>query len=76
MQTTLIPENVTRTELAPRIGTAIHTNIDTLLSGTLAKEIRTTLETRGVIAFPRISLSDDQQQVAFTRTLGQIVEEG
>jgi alpha-ketoglutarate-dependent taurine dioxygenase len=68
-------ESVTRTDLTPRIGTAIHTDVDTLLSGALSKEIRATLERRGVIAFPRINLTDEQQ-IIFTRTLGQIVEEG
>lgn len=63
------------TDLATRIGTAIDTDADTLLSGVLAKDIRTMLEQRGVIAFPRVNLTDEQQ-VAFTRTLGQIVEEG
>lgn len=64
-----------RTDLASRIGTAIETDAETLLSGDFAKEIRAALESRGVVAFPRINLTDEQQ-VAFTRTLGQIVEEG
>lgn len=64
-----------RTELTPRIGTSIETDTETLLSGAMAKEIRRTLEERGVIAFPEINLTD-AQQVAFTKSLGQIVEEG
>lgn len=64
-----------RHDLAPRIGTAIHASRETLLSGVLATEIRATLEARGVIAFPQINLTD-AEQVAFTRSLGQIVEEG
>jgi alpha-ketoglutarate-dependent taurine dioxygenase len=62
-------------QLAPRIGTAIAASKETLLSGVLAKEIRSMLEERGVLAFPQINLSDEEQ-VAFTRTLGQLVEEG
>ncbi len=66
---------MTSRDLAPRIGTEIETDAETLLSGALAGEIRALLEQRGVIAFPGIDLSDEQQ-VAFTRTLGSIVEEG
>lgn len=62
-------------DLAPKIGTAINADVQSLLSGTHSKEIRELLEQRGVIAFPGINLTDEQQ-VAFTRTLGQIVEEG
>lgn len=63
------------TDLTARIGTSIETDSATLLGGTKAAEIRAALEQRGVIAFPKIALGD-QEQVAFTRTLGQIVEEG
>jgi alpha-ketoglutarate-dependent taurine dioxygenase len=62
-------------DLAPLIGTSIETDAATLLSGAKAAEIRALLEQRGVIAFPKIDLTDEQQ-VAFTRTLGQIVDEG
>ncbi len=41
----------------------------------MSGEIRALLEKRGVIAFREINLADEQQ-VAFTRTLGTIVEEG
>lgn len=64
-----------RIDLTPRIGSAIETDAATLLGGAMARDIRAMLEERGVIAFPRIALTDEQQ-VAFTRTLGQIVEEG
>ena len=62
-------------DLTPRIGSEIQTDVETLLSGKLSGEIRALLEKRGVIAFREINLSDEQQ-VAFTRTLGTIVEEG
>ena len=39
------------------------------------QEIRELLEERGVVAFREINLSD-AEQVAFTKTLGQIVDEG
>jgi alpha-ketoglutarate-dependent taurine dioxygenase len=61
-------------DLTPRIGSEIHTDAETLLSGTLSGEIRALLEQRGVIAIREINLTDEQQ-VAFTRTLGTIVPE-
>ena len=60
-------------DLSPRIGTEIQTDAATLLSGKYASEIRALLEQRGVIAIREINLTDEQQ-VAFTRTLGNIVE--
>ena len=62
-------------DLTPRIGSEIRAEVGTLLSGTYATEIRALLESRGVIAFREINLTD-QQQVAFTKTLGAIVDEG
>jgi alpha-ketoglutarate-dependent taurine dioxygenase len=56
-------------DLSPRIGTEIQTDKQTLLSGKLSSEIRTLLEQRGVIVFREINLLDEEQ-VAFTRTLG------
>jgi alpha-ketoglutarate-dependent taurine dioxygenase len=63
------------TDVTPRIGTSIETDVATLLHGSKAGDIRTALEQRGVLVFPKITLSD-QDQVAFTKTLGQIVDEG
>ncbi len=61
------------TNLKPRIGASIRTDIATLLSGTHAGDIRELLEDRGVIVFRGIDI-DDEQQLAFTRTLGQVGE--
>lgn len=61
-------------ELSPRIGSEIRTDKATLLSGAKAKEIRELLERRGVLAFRGINLSD-QEQIAFTKTLGTIAHE-
>lgn len=61
--------------LTPRIGSEIRADVGTLLSGAYGAEIRALLESRGVIAFREINLTD-QQQVAFTKTLGAIVDEG
>jgi len=62
------------TDLQPKIGSAIHTDKDTLLSGARAKEIREIMERRGVIVFPQISLSDEEQ-IAFTHTIGTFAHE-
>ena len=62
-------------DLTPRIGSEIRADRDTLLSGARAQEIRRLLEERGVVAFREINFSD-AEQIAFTKTLGQIVDEG
>ena len=61
-------------EVSPNIGCAIHTDKQTLLSGAKAKEIRALMESRGVIVFPQINLTDEEQ-IAFTHTLGTFAHE-
>ena len=61
-------------DAAPKIGTIIRTDKDTLLSGSRASEIREIMESRGVIVFPQINLTDDEQ-IAFTHTLGTFAYE-
>ncbi|MDE8650123.1 TauD/TfdA dioxygenase family protein [Novosphingobium album (ex Liu et al. 2023)] len=61
-------------EAAPKIGSVIRTDKETLLSGEKAAEIREIMEARGVIVFPQINLSDDEQ-IAFTHTLGTFAHE-
>jgi alpha-ketoglutarate-dependent taurine dioxygenase len=61
--------------LAPRIGAVVDTGVAMLLDGTAASELRALLEDRGVLAFRQVHVSDEEQ-VAFTRTLGAIVDEG
>jgi alpha-ketoglutarate-dependent taurine dioxygenase len=60
--------------LMPRIGSEIVTDVETLLSGAHSAEIRALLEERGVVAMRGINLTDEQQ-IAFTKTIGTIVEE-
>ena len=60
-------------DLTPRIGSEIRTDIETLLSGREAENIRTTLEQRGVVFFRGLEISDEQQ-VAIAKTLGDIVQ--
>ena len=57
------------TDVAPLVGTVVNTDAATLLGGQYAKDIRRLLEQRGVVIFPRVGFADDQQN-AFTRTLG------
>jgi alpha-ketoglutarate-dependent taurine dioxygenase len=61
-------------EAAPRIGCSIRTDKEALLNGSKAKEIRELMESRGVIVFPEINLTD-AEQIAFTHTLGTFAHE-
>lgn len=58
-----------RTDAAPNIGSELSASIDDLLSGKYAREIRELLEQRGVVFFRALKLTDEQQ-IAFTKTLG------
>jgi hypothetical protein len=62
-------------DLTPRIGSELRTDLDTLLSGQEAEHIRTTLESRLVIFFRGLTISDEQQ-VTIAKTLGNIVQSG
>jgi alpha-ketoglutarate-dependent taurine dioxygenase len=70
-----IGEQLVVKNLAPRIGSEIVAPKDRLLSGAFSAQIRELLEQRGVIAFRELYLTD-AEQVAFTKTLGTIVDEG
>jgi alpha-ketoglutarate-dependent taurine dioxygenase len=61
-------------EISPRIGTEIRADKATLLSGDHAATLRELLEQRGVLVFPQIGFTDDEQ-VAFTETLGTLATE-
>jgi alpha-ketoglutarate-dependent taurine dioxygenase len=58
-------------ELSPVIGTRIDTDRETLLSGKFGKQLRALLQRRGVLIFPQVNFSDDEQ-VTFTGTLGTL----
>ena len=66
---------LTTVALTPRIGTQITTDIETLLSGTHAAEIRELLQQRGVLVLRGLHLDRDQQ-LAFSRTLGRVQPQG
>lgn len=59
------------TDLSPRIASEITTDVQILVSGSYAKQIREILEHRGVVVFRNLDI-DDAQQVAIARTLGSI----
>lgn len=61
-------------EIKPKIGSRILASKDELLSGEHAGEIRDLLEQRGVLVFPKINLSDEEQ-LQFTKTLGNVAKE-
>ena len=61
-------------DIAPEIGTEIIAEKAALLSGQHAATIRELLETRGVLVFPKLGFTDEEQ-VAFTETLGTFAPE-
>ncbi|MBW8753231.1 MAG: TauD/TfdA family dioxygenase [Sphingomonadales bacterium] len=63
------------TDLTPRIGTLVESDLATLLSGARAGELRELAEARGVLVI-RGAEMDDAQQLAFTRTLGPVFDAG
>nr|WP_202626676.1 TauD/TfdA family dioxygenase [Steroidobacter agaridevorans] len=65
---------MTTRDLTPRIATEIRADKKTLLSGEHAAKIRELLELRGVLVFPKVNFSDEEQ-VAFTQTLGTFAPE-
>lgn len=61
-------------EIKPKIGSIIRADKQTLLSGEFADRIMDLLEQRGVLVFPEIHFNDDEQ-IAFTSTLGKFARE-
>jgi alpha-ketoglutarate-dependent taurine dioxygenase len=60
--------------IKPNIGSRVLNSKQELLSGELATQIRELLEQRGVLVFPEIHFSD-QEQIEFTKTLGKFQPE-
>jgi alpha-ketoglutarate-dependent taurine dioxygenase len=61
-------------DIKPKIGAEILADKEALLSGVHAAQIRELLEQRGVLVFPKINFTDEEQ-LAFTRTLGKVAKE-
>lgn len=62
------------TQVKPLIGAVVKSDKETLLSGRHASQIRALLEDRGVIVLSRTDFTDEEQ-VAFTKTLGKFARE-
>jgi len=62
------------TDIKPLIGAVVHADKATLLGGAHAAALREMLERRGVLVFPEIHF-DDEEQIAFTSTLGRFAKE-
>jgi alpha-ketoglutarate-dependent taurine dioxygenase len=73
--TAMTGANFTPVPLAPRIGTEIKSDKATLLSGAHSAEIRRLLGERGVLIFRKLFL-DGPEQVAFARTIGDVLPQG
>lgn len=61
-------------DLAPRIGSEVVTDAETLLSGAVSEELRELFEVRGVLLFRGVGLTDEEQ-VAFARTFGELEQD-
>lgn len=72
---TLTMARLRHEDLKPNIGSRILNTKEELLSGELAGQIRDLIEQRGVLVYPEINFTDEEQ-VAFTKTLGTFMPEG
>mgnify|MGYP000166740670 CR=1 FL=1 len=62
-------------EIKPNIGARIFNSKEELLSGEIADEICELIERKGVLVFPQVNFTNEEQ-VAFTKTLGTFMPEG
>lgn len=75
MNTVPVATSFAKTDLTPLIGTEVRLDADTLAGGKHAAELRSLLEERGVLIFRGVNLSDEQQ-LAFSESLGEVVRHG
>ncbi len=69
-----LDERLEATDISPLIGSKVHLGKKDLLSGDCAADLRELLQRRGVLVFPKIDFTD-QEQVAFTKTMGAFLPE-
>lgn len=69
-----VESRVAHRDIKPEIGSEILTDKAALLSGVHAAELRDLLERRGVLVFPQVHFTDEEQ-IAFTKTLGRFATE-
>ena len=65
---------LTTRDLTPCIGSLVETDVETLVSGAASAEICALARSRGVLVIRGLAM-DDTQQLAFTRTLGPVLDE-
>lgn len=61
-------------EIKPLIGTRILNTKEELLEGHLGPELKELLQQRGILVFPQINFTDEEQ-IAFTKTMGSFAAE-
>lgn len=62
-------------DLKSRIGARVCADKAELLSGKNSKRLRELLEQRGVLLFPQLGLTDEEQ-LTFAKTLGEVIQQG
>lgn len=72
--TSSLEERLKATDISPLIASKVHLGKKDLLSGEYAADLRELLERRGVLTFPQINFTDDEQ-IAFTKTMGTFLPE-
>lgn len=70
----IISSKLRAEEVKPKIGSRVLNSREDLLDGSLAQEIMDLVEQRGVIVFPQVHFTDEEQ-IAFTHTLGKFAHE-
>ena len=71
---TAVQSSLKAEPIKEKVGSRVFNSKEELLSGVLAQDIRDLLEQRGVIVFPEIGMTDEEQ-IAFTKTLGKFAPE-
>jgi alpha-ketoglutarate-dependent taurine dioxygenase len=75
MNTLTVETTLPTVDLKPLVGSEVKTDAETLASGKHAAELRAVLQARGVLIFRGVDLTDEQQ-LAFSESLGQVVRHG
>ena len=72
--TASLEERLKATDISPFIAAKVELSKEELLSGEYAADLNELLERRGVLVFSKINFTDDEQ-VAFTKTMGTFLPE-
>ncbi len=74
MSTATVAKQEVFEEISPLIGSRVHLQKRDLLSGEYGAVLQDLLEQRGVLVFPKIDFTDEEQ-VIFTKTIGEFMPE-